>query len=241
MDRSLDFLHAIRTSTSELCSLSTSTNDAIISDCPGWLGRDVVAHLGRVYASVTAIVESRASGPVDPGEIGVAPSGAGIHEWIAERCADLLSALGDLAPDERVWTWSDDHSGGFYHRRMTHETAVHVADLHRAIGQTPHIDRDMAVDGIDEAYGVILPFGMRRRDRVFPSSTLHLHCTDGHGEWMIRPHGDTLDVTHEHAKGDVAWRGPAASLLLAVWGRKAVGITAYGDPEASRAWSELGV
>ena len=32
-----------------------------------------------------------------------------------------------------------------------------------------------------------------------------------------------------------------ASLLLAVWGRKAVGITAYGDPEASRAWSELGV
>lgn len=236
-----DFLAAVRTSTDELRRLARSTHDTIVPDCPGWLGRDVVAHLGRVYASVTAIVDARASGPVDPGDAGVAPVGAAIMEWIDERCEAMIEAISGIASDERVWTWSDDHTGGFYHRRMAHETAVHVCDLQRAIAVTVTMDRDLACDGIDEAYGLILPFGMKRRNRGFPSSTLHLHCTDGPGEWMIVPRGDTVEVRHEHAKGDVAWRGPAVGLLLAAWGRRHAGVVGFGDPRASEEWYSLGV
>lgn len=235
------YLGALRDVTATLVSLSPAIVDAIVTDCPGWVGRDVVAHLGRVYASVTAIVDARATGPVDVGDLAVAPADGTIHDWIARRSAEMLAALEGLAPDERVWTWSTDHTGGFYHRRMVHETTVHVADLQRAIGRTPTIDRAMACDGIDEAYELILPFGLKRRNRTFPTSTLHLHCTDGPGEWLVVPRGDTVDLTHEHAKGDVAWRGPAASLFLAVWGRRVLDVTAFGDPGASREWSELGV
>jgi len=241
MTDSLDFLAAVRSSTEELRRLARSTHDTIVPDCPGWLGRDVVAHLGRVYASVTAIVDARASGPIDAGDVAVAPIGAAIFDWIDERCAAMLEAIGGIASDERVWTWSDDHSGGFYHRRMAHETAVHVCDLQRAIAVEPTMDRDLACDGIDEAYGLILPFGLRRRGRSFPASSLHLHCTDGPGEWMIRPLGDSVEVSHEHAKGDVAWRGPAVGLLLAAWGRRHTGVTAFGDPQACEDWYSLGV
>lgn len=241
MSSAPDFLAALRESTEELRRLARSTHDTIVPDCPGWLGRDVIVHLGRVYASVTAIVESRASGPVDPGKAAEAPEGSAIFEWIDERCDSVLAALSGIANDEHVWTWSDDRSGGFYHRRMAHETAVHVCDLQRSIAVTVTMDREMACDGIDEAYGVILPSGMKRKGRTFPTSTLHLHCTDGPGEWMIVPRGDVVDVRHEHSKGDVAWRGPAVGLLLAAWGRRQTGVVAFGDPRASDEWSNLGI
>jgi uncharacterized protein (TIGR03083 family) len=241
MTDSLNYLAAVRTSTDELRRLARSSHDTIVPDCPGWSGRDVVAHLGRVYASVTAIVDARSSGPVDAGEVAVAPAGAAIMEWIDERCEEMIRAISGIASDERVWTWSDDHTGGFYHRRMAHETGVHVCDLQRALAVQVSMDRDLACDGIDEAYGVILPFGLRRRGKSFPSSTLHLHCTDGPGEWMIVPQGDSVEVRHEHSKGDVAWRGPALALLLAAWGRRHTGVVAFGSPDASLDWSNLGV
>lgn len=236
-----DFLAAVRGSTDELRRLARSTHDTVVADCPGWSGRDVIVHLGRVYASVAAIIDARASGPVDPGDAALAPAGTAIFDWIDERCESVLAALGDIAPDERIWTWSDDRTGAFYHRRMAHETAVHVCDLQRSIAVTVTMDRDLACDGIDEAYGIILPSGLKRRNRSFPSSSLHLHCTDGPGEWMIVPRGDSVDLRHEHAKGDVAWRGPAVGLLLAAWGRRQTGVVAYGDPNASEEWSSLGI
>ncbi len=49
--------------------------------------------------------------------------------------------------------------------------------------------------------------------------TIHLHCTDGEGEWLITRAGDDVVVTREHAKGDVAARGTASDLLLFLWGR----------------------
>ena len=44
--------------------------------------------------------------------------------------------------------------------------------------------------------------------------TMHVHCTDTAGEWLVRLAADGLVLTREHAKGDVAVRGPAADLFL---------------------------
>ena len=49
--------------------------------------------------------------------------------------------------------------------------------------------------------------------------TLHLHCTDGEGEWLVRLDPDGVSSSHEHAKGDVAARGTASDLLLFLYGR----------------------
>jgi hypothetical protein len=48
------------------------------------------------------------------------------------------------------------------------------------------------------------------------SGSVHLHCTDVAGEWFIEPEGN---VDRAHAKGDVAVRGTASDLLLALYDR----------------------
>jgi MDMPI C-terminal domain len=52
------------------------------------------------------------------------------------------------------------------------------------------------------------------------AGTMHVHATDdglgGDGEWMVRREDSQVLVEHGHGKGDVAVRGPAGSLLLAL-------------------------
>ena len=48
---------------------------------------------------------------------------------------------------------------------------------------------------------------------------MHLHCTDADGEWLLRFDPDGFTFTREHAKGDVAVRGPASDLMLYLVGR----------------------
>ena len=52
-----------------------------------------------------------------------------------------------------------------------------------------------------------------------PGETIHLHATDTDGEWLIRLTPDGIETSREHAKGDVAARGPASDLFLFLVGR----------------------
>jgi hypothetical protein len=54
-----------------------------------------------------------------------------------------------------------------------------------------------------------------RPDKALPGS-VHLHCTDSEGEWLVHPDGRVEAI---HAKGDAAIRGPASDLLLALYTR----------------------
>ena len=51
-------------------------------------------------------------------------------------------------------------------------------------------------------------------DAVADGATIHLHCTDVDGEWLLTGTAEGARVTREHAKGDVAARGSASDLLL---------------------------
>jgi uncharacterized protein (TIGR03083 family) len=234
-----DFLRAIADNSASLSRLGRASLETVVGDCPGWRGRDLIAHVGRVFAAVTAVVSTRATAPVDPGPDGHAPDGDAIIGWFDERRSVLLDVLGVGDPDLPVWTWGPEQRAGFYHRRLAHETAVHVCDLQRALGLDADINRPLAVDGIDEFYGVVAPFALVRRPRPLPSGSLHLHCTDGDGEWLVVPVDGGLVLTHEHAKGTVAWRGSAVALLLGAWGRPNTGLEALGDPTVSAEWSRL--
>jgi MDMPI C-terminal domain len=83
-----------------------------------------------------------------------------------------------------------------------------------------------------------------RRDGIDIGGSIHLHATDADGEWTLRTDDGLLKVARGHAKGDVAVRGPASSLLLLLWRR--VGATDYGlerfgaDAVLDR-WLRLGV
>ena len=58
-----------------------------------------------------------------------------------------------------------------------------------------------------------------RESVTLPAGSLHLHCTDTHGEWLVTIDDDGYHLVRAHAKGDAALRGPAEALLLRLWNR----------------------
>ena len=138
---------------------------------------------------------------------------------------------------EPCWSWTDDRTVGFWARRQAHELSVHRWDAQAAAGTTAPIDRELAADGIQELFD-ILPF----RPGGAPTGngeTIHLHCTDGDGEWLVRLAPEGVTVVNEHAKGDVAARGGASDLLLMMWGRIPVDqVEVFGDASLLERWSD---
>lgn len=213
--------------------------DAPVPTCEGWTVGDVLGHLGRVHRSVADIVERRArTAPSTP--VPAAPQGDAVVGFYEEGWRRMHAALAAVDPDEPVYTWSDDQRVGFYLRRMAHELAIHRVDAELAHGEPGELDADLAVDAIDELFEVVLPFSVRRRGTSLPAGSLHLHRTDGDGEWLVRTEDDRLVVTHEHAKGDAAVRGAAGDLLLFVWNRgRPERLQVFGDEHVAAEWARL--
>jgi uncharacterized protein (TIGR03083 family) len=212
---------------------------APVPTCPGWTVADILGHLGRVHRSVSEIIERRAL-EIPPVEIPKPPTGDAVLGFFEEGLARLVAALASIDPDEPVYSWSGDGTGRFYLRRMAHEIAVHRFDAEAAHGAPAPFDTDMAADGIDEMLEVVLPFSARRWARPLPTGSIHLHRTDGPGEWTARADGGRVLVTREHAKGDVAVRGPASDLFAFVWHRgRGPDLVTFGDDALADAWADL--
>jgi uncharacterized protein (TIGR03083 family) len=213
--------------------------DAAVPTCEGWTVADVLGHLGRVHRSVSEIIERRAL-EVPPVEIPKPPPGEAVLDFFAEGLERVVAALRSIDPDEPVYSWSGDGTGRFYHRRMAHELAVHRFDVEAAHGTPGPFDPEMATDGIDEFYGVLVPFSARRWKRPLPAGSLHLHRTDGPGEWLVRAVDGSVVTTHEHAKGDVAVKGSASDLFRFVWNRgRSSELVTFGDDAVAEEWAAL--
>lgn len=212
---------------------------APVPSCPGWRVADLLSHVGRIQRWVAAIVASRPARPAAHWSDDPAPGVDAVVDWFPAGVALLADALDGAQPDDEVWTWSPDGTARFWARRQAHEVAVHRWDGQRAAGAPEPIARDLAVDGIQEFFD-ILP---ARRGADAPKGggeTIHLHCTDGEGEWLVRLAPEGVRVTREHAKGDVAARGAASDLLLWLWGRVGHdGLDVFGDASLLERWQEL--
>lgn len=230
------YLESLRDSIDQLTRFSTGNQHVEVSDCPGWKVTDLLGHIGQVFAMVDAIVIPRSQVRVGPGDESRPTDGQDILEWFSVRSKSVLNTLENIDASETLWTWSDRQDAGFYFRRMANEVAVHVCDLQRALSLPVEMDRSLACDGIDELYIDMMTGWAKRFGKTFPDGSLHLHCTDGEGEWLIVPQDEQVVVTHEHAKGDVAWRGSAVSLVLSAWGRANTGIEIFGDSKISDQW-----
>jgi uncharacterized protein (TIGR03083 family) len=137
----------------------------------------------------------------------------GLFAFAAESAEQLVTALSAVDPATPVYTWAAQKDVAFVIRRMAQEVAVHRVDAEQAAGRDHRIDPDLASDGVDE----FLEFHLA--DEV--AGSVHLHCTDVDGEWLVAPGADgTKVVTREHAKGDAAIRGPAHDLLMVLWRRQ---------------------
>ena len=213
---------------------------APMPSCPDWTIADLLSHIGRIHRYVTGIVTTRPAPPAEHWSTMTPPPVADRLAWFREGYPLLADALAAADPDDDVWTWATEPKVRFWSRRMAHEIAVHRWDAQRATGAPPDpIPTEFAADAIQEAFD-ILP-ARKLGDRLTGTGeTIHLHCTDTDGEWLLRLTPDGLEVTREHAKGDVAARGPANDLLLLVWGRiEPDAVEVFGDAALLTRWQEI--
>lgn len=218
----MDYLASIRRDAEVFYSTAQGAESSLgVPCCPDWTIADLVWHLGEVHWFWGTDVEMRAT---DPAEIEKAkPSRpreyAELLAWgraQADRMIELLAATPDDVP---VWTWAlnqSDHTVGFVRRHQVQEAAVHRWDMQSAATDAvpDAIDPAVASDSIDEFLAMTLPWGVRA-EKPLPGS-VHIHCTDTPGEWLINADGRVEPI---HAKGEVAIRGAASDILLALYQR----------------------
>ena len=180
--------------------------DASVPSCPEWTITDLLGHLGRIHRWVASLLVEKARERGEHWSESEPPPPAELLDWFAAGVPMLADALAGAGPEAEIWTWTPDQSAGFWARRQAVETAIHRYDAQLAAGAAAPVERVLAVDGIDEFFDLVpfWPWAERVRGN---GETLHLHCTDGDGEWLARLNPDGLVVTREHAKGDVAARG----------------------------------
>jgi len=211
-----------------------------VPSCPDWMLEDLVRHLGRVHRWATAIVEQRAQERVRATDSG--PGNDELVDWFDAGAAALREALERCGPEVPMWTWGPGGTSTWWARRQAHETAVHRWDAQSASGASQPIDGPAAADGVDEFLANLMAMlGFSEGVTVGGSGeTIHLHCTDVDGEWLLRLDPDTVHVDRLHAKGDVAAKGTASALLLFACGRLGgERLEVFGDASLLARFQEL--
>jgi uncharacterized protein (TIGR03083 family) len=237
-------LSAIQSQGSALLRHARSAGlDAPVPTCPGWDVRRLVQHITRVWGRAEVVVRNGSTArptneelpPFSPDDTVFADA-----EAMLDR---VVATLAEGDPTTPTYFPVPGASGSVaWARRQAHESAVHRADAESADGHAiSPVDTPVAADGVDELVTVFLP--------VLPAplgegldATIHLHCTDVDGEWMLDVRGGTVHVSREHGKGALAVRGPASDLFFWSWGRLPTadaGLETFGDAALLDAWSNL--
>lgn len=229
-----EYLNAIQTQGRALLAAVDRAPDARVEHCPDWDSTDLADHMRNVWgfmaAQVSAASPDRPARP-DPDDASTA----------GQTLDALLALLTGADPTAPAWNWcpEEGRTVAWIGRRMAHETAIHRWDAENAAGHPSQIDADLAADGVAEALEVGWGNRLRGPAPDYPEGSLHLHRTDGEGEWMVRAVDGALQVTAEHGKGDVAVRGTASDLHLFVWNRRMPGLEYFGETAAIEAWAAV--
>jgi uncharacterized protein (TIGR03083 family) len=214
-----------------------------VPSCPGWVVTDLILHLGLVHRFVARIIGERMQQPPQPGVppwLGLAqewrgwlpparapqrsPVPAGLLDWFHDGAADLQERFRATAPAERVWTWSADHTAGFWQRMQAIEAAVHRWDAENAVGLARPLDAALAADAIGQTFEVMAP--MRRTVGKAPpghGERFVFQRTDGPGRWAVQFDGDAVLLGTPDGRQDIQISGTASDLALFLWQRAVTG------------------
>lgn len=214
---SSELLSAIAQHGADIARAARVSLDSPVRACGSWRVADLLWHVGEVHRFWTSM--ARAGTSVQPAHHrDERPEEMDMIAWYESGLRQLVDALSSMPPQQPCWTWAGPQNIEWLIRRMAHETTIHAWDALWAAGLQPFISPELASDGIDEFLFVMTP--LVREGQPIVGGSVHVHCTDVEGEWLLVP-GDGLNlvVTREHAKGSVALRGPAADILLVLWRR----------------------
>jgi len=239
----LDYLALLRPELDAfVAALEDGPLDAPIAACPGWDLAGLGAHVAYVHRWATASLLT--AKPPPPESIPDAPTAPrALVQWVRDGGDALIAALSQVPVDAPTWhPFPAPRVAGVWRRRQLCELVVHRWDAQDAIGRDGAIEPVVASDAIDEYFSIMLPRRIIRDGGELPRLSLHVHCTDTPGEWLLTSDGNELQLRREHAKGDAAVRGTAQALLLSLWGRRhrSPVIDVVGDPLVADAWLALG-
>lgn len=218
---------------------------APVPACPDWAVGDLVDHLGDVYGWVTTIARhqayerdavrdltqrreaERAARTADPGFL----RSPRLLEWVTEQRDEVISQLGQLDSDARVWVLAPGaQRGDFWPRRMAHETIVHRWDVEAAFNAAGPVDPTCAADGIDELVEVMIPRWRGRAKTPATGETFGFAATDAGRDWRVQVTPEKVVTGAEAGNPAVMVSGPAADLFLFLWHRaRPDALTVSGD------------
>lgn len=193
--------------------------------CPGWTLLDLAGHLGGVHRWALAALRTGR-----PGEEPTGPRDrAALVDWLAEGRSDLLHALRTTDPDAPTWHFGPPpRVASFWSRRQALETAIHLGDARRAVGLPDDLDPGLAADGVDEVVTMFFPRQVRL-ERIPPlAQGVRIDLRDGSRASLVL----AGDGTDPRANTEARVAGPAAAVLLALWGRGGIdALEVDGDRE----------
>ena len=214
-----------------------------VPTCPEWCLSDLVVHLGDVFRFWRTQLEvASPDARAEPVSRGV-PPGVDLMDWFESASADLHFTLGDSDPEEPCWNWSGaDLTAEWVCRRMALEAAVHRYDTELSVGSTTPIDRDLAVDGIDERICVHLATDVPEAPDASLGGVLCLACADDAAAWTLEVAGGRLRWREGRGPADAVLVGPASDLYLYSWNRRPLDVLELtGSRQVAAAWSSLPV
>ena len=222
--------------------LNIADRDTPVETCPGWSLPRLAIHLGVIHRWANACARDGAA-PADVDAFEPEAS-TDLGDWLIAGATTLASTLRSLEVGAPTWhPFGVAKVAEVWPRRQAHETALHRWDAEHAAGLAGVLDAELASDGIDEYFEVFLERAVARHHSEPPSGSLHLHCTDVPGEWLVSFGESGLELVRAHQKGDAALRGPAAAILLALWGRTShrdAELAPVGDEAVLDAWMAIG-
>lgn len=192
---------------------------AAVPACPDWCVADLVEHLGGVHQWARhAILEQNAEAQPES-----APSDlSALAGWYAGHAHALLDTLAGLDPSAPAWTFGRQAGTvGWWWRRQTHETLIHLFDLLSSAGRQEEWqpDPEVAWDGVCEVEDTFYLRQVRlARTDPLPSALL-----------LVPTDVDAPPVQIGDGAPVVPLRGSARDLLLLLWRR-----TVTDDPAAAR-------
>jgi uncharacterized protein (TIGR03083 family) len=234
-ERAAFYLARLRADSDRFAEVARLGLTAEVPSCPGWTVEDVVRHLATVYLHKVEILRINALPDPWPPEFGDRDP----LDLYDEARAEVIPALEKAGTEQKTWTFSpDDKTSAFWYRRMALETAVHRIDIEQAHDVATTIDRDLAVDGIDEILTLMLggPW-WEEGDTKHPVDATIRITTEGRS-WTIRLDATSATVT-PGAEGNVDAEvfGEPVEIYLWLWGRGSLSLDqAAGDDTAVEAF-----
>jgi uncharacterized protein (TIGR03083 family) len=236
------FLSALELESTRMAAAADGRLSRPVGPCPGWEVKDVIGHLGSVYAWAAGAVVGGGErpGPMEPGP----EDESALLPWFVQNRDALLASFTGRASDDQAWVFvsASAQTVGWWARRQALESAVHRFDVESGAGvEISPMDPELAVEGCDEYLSLFLPRILGRNPLAALVGTFHVHATDAAGEWSLDFSEPGL-TRREHSKADTAVRGPAAGLYLWMWNRltpEQAGLDVFGDQSVVAAWREV--